>query len=453
MSERHRSVLYKNKKGKWVDFPYREYGWGSKYNNMLNNTSKSKSGQVVAEYKGNNMGSVKASTSNTKSQTTTTTTTKGYDTSKPFQAYMRLTYSLEQSFKAKTYNVNIKFTQTAPTDNSINNGTPFPVYWINNTIKQTTLNPSSGNLIEYLKSVHGENAEIYLHNIQFIAPKVESKKDNGDGNKNDVDWYKSDKSTNDGSSCKMNLYQIVFDDNPSVEPSERASCGKSINSMMQELVKEAGYYVNMTYGLHRKDDIINFRVLNQTDYQYTATEGDNNNILNWNSISYSPIGSLYNMSMQVFKKEDNEYKYIDTKDSMSILNYGEQCTLKTANEVLGEREAYFNAMNSDKYNPSQTYTYTITVPNLPNLNLGDLVKVVANAKKLNSIKEVQSIKLKFDTGKMPRLQTDLGIGELAPDIQLAQNIRKMRNNAKEESTVFNGGASPVTDGIYYEWDG
>ena len=222
--------------------------------------------------------------------------------------------------------------------------------------------------------------------------------------------------------------------------------------MMQDLTDEAGYYVNMTYGLHRKDDKINFRVNNQTDTQYTATEGDNNNILSWNSISYSPIGSLFNMSMQVFKEKNTNYKYIDTKDSLSILNYGEQCTIKTNNDILGKEEAYFNAYHSDKFNPTQNYTYTITVPNCPNLNIGDLVKVIANAKKLNSVKEVNSIKIMFDIGKIPRVQTTLGLGELAPDIQLAKNIRKLRDTAKKETTEFSGGATPVTDEIYYEWD-
>ena len=134
------------------------------------------------------------------------------------------------------------------------------------------------------------------------------------------------------------------------------------------------------------------------------------------------------------------------------MNYGEQCTLQTKNEAISKEQAYFNALESDKYNPSQTYTYTITVPNYPNLRIGDLVKVVANAKKLNNVKEVNSIKLSFDNDKMPRLRTEIGLGELAPDIQLRQNIRKLRRDAQKESTSFDSTASPVTDEMYYEWD-
>lgn len=444
-ADNHRSVLYKDKNNKWADFPYREYGWNTKYNNMLNNTSGSRNGRNIAINNGHTIGTIKASTSTSKKQTTTITNTNGYDKSKPFQGYIRLTYSLEQKFDAKKYAVNIKFTQTAPSTTSINNY-ELPLYWVNNTIKKTTLKKDKETLVSFLNSIHGDSSRYFLQSIQFIAPKVTSK-DN-----KDTDWYKSDKSTNDNSSCKLNLYQIVFDNNPDVEPSNTQSCGKSVNSMMQELVKEAGYYVSMSYGLHRRDDRINFRVANQTKEQYTASEGDNNNILQWGSISYSPVGSLFNMSMQIFKLENNEYKYIDTKDSKSILNYGEQCTLQSNNEVMGEREAYFNATTSDKYNPTQTYTYTITVPNYPKLKIGDLVKVVANAKKLNSVKEVKSIKIKFDTGKMPRIQTELGLDELAPDIQLQKTLRTLRSSTKQETTTFNTGATPVTDEIYYEWD-
>jgi hypothetical protein len=156
--------------------------------------------------------------------------------------------------------------------------------------------------------------------------------------------------------------------------------------------------------------------------------------------------------MQVFKGTDNMYYYVDTRDAKSILGYGEQCTLQTSKEVITEKEAYFNAIMSEKYNPVQTYTYTITVPNYPNLRIGDLVKVIANAKKLNSVKEVKSIKISFDYSKMPRIQTEIGLDELAPDIQLKKNIRGLREEAKKENTYFYKSATPVSNEIYYEWD-
>ena len=451
----HRSVIYKNAQNKWVDFPYREQGWGSRYNNMLNNypIGASFHGRTVQEFKGNNIGNAKGVSSKTSTKTTNVTHTKGYDKDKPFQGYLKIVYSLSQSFKAKKYAVYVKFTQT-PSSNFVSTG-GMNLYWVNDTIKQATLrigddaeNQHDG-LIYFLRQAvhHNENARFYLQSIEMEAPAITHKQ----GDK-DVDWYKLDNSTDDQSSCKLDLYQITFNDNSGVEPATKQSCGKTVNAMMQELVDDAGYYVSMSYGKHRKDDQINFRVVNNTKEKFVASEGDNNNILSWNSISYSPVGSLFNLSRCVFKTDDDQYYYIDSHDTKSIFQYGEQCTMTTNNDKISKEQAYFNATESDKFNPSQTYTYTITVPNYPNVRLGDLVKVVSNAKKLNSLKEVNSIKFTFEHDKMPRLRTEIGLGELAPDIQLKKNIRKLRNKAKEEDTLFSSTALPITEQTYYTWD-
>ena len=451
----HRSVIYKDAKGKWADFPYREQGWGTKYDNMLNNypIGASFKGRTIQEYKGSNIGNVKASTSTTKTQTTKVTHTKGYDKDKPFQGYLKITYSLSQSFSAKKYIVYVKMTQTPPSKYVTTVG--FNFYWVNDTVKKTTLRIGSDSknyhdgLVYFLRTaVHkNESARFFLQSIQIVTPSVKATSES-----KDVDWYKNDDSNDDQSSCKLDLYQIAFDDNAGVESAYLKSCGKTVNAMMSQINDEAGYYVDMTYGLHRNEDRINFRVANNTSEKYTATEGDNNNILSWNSISYSPVGSLFNTSRCVFKTDNLKYLYIDTHDSQSVLHYGEQCTLQTSNETISKQQAYFNATESDKYNPNQTYTYTITVPNYPDLRIGDLVKVVANAKKLNSIKEVNSIKFSFEHDKIPRLRTEIGLDELAPDIKLKENIRKLRRDVKKEDTSFSSSATPVTDEIYYEWD-
>ena len=67
---------------------------------------------------------------------------------------------------------------------------------------------------------------------------------------------------------------------------------------------------------------------------------------------------------------------------------------------------------------------------------------------------MKSLKITFDGGKMPRIQTEIGLDELAPDIQLKQNIRNMRASAKKESTDFTKSAEPKSDvnGEIYLWD-
>ena len=156
--------------------------------------------------------------------------------------------------------------------------------------------------------------------------------------------------------------------------------------------------------------------------------------------------------MQVFKDFNGQYLYVDTRDPTSIMKYQEQCTLQTVNESIDKTEAYYNARMNSKFNNQQTYTFTITVPNYPDLQLGDLVQVIANAKKLSTIKELQSIKITFKSNSIPRIQTELGLGELAPDIQLKKNIRDLRREAKKETTSFHRTAVPVDEPTIYLWD-
>ena len=456
-SNNHRSVLYKNKKGQWVDFPYREYGWGTHFNNYLNNTSNSKHGRLVQKHNGGNIGSATVTTKKTtKKETTKITTTKNYDKDKPFQGYLKITYSINSnSLKAPKKTLYIKFTQKYLKDEAINEK-GFPLYWINNHTKKTTLvdkDNKSLNIVEWLRQVHSDydrKENYYLQSIQMIAPVKKATEQN-----KDTDWYKYDKSTHDESSCKLDLYQITFDANQGSNAEDIESCGKTVNSMLQDIVNDTGYYVNMTYGLHRKDDQIHFRVNNSSNISFTAREGNDNNILSWNSISYSPLSSMYNLSICVFKEDENlknQYYYVDSRSPPSVMKYGEQATLLTSNEPISKQEAYFNARMNPKYNPEQTYTFTITVPNYPTLHIGDFVRVIANAKKLNTVKEVKSLKITFDNGKMPRIQTEIGLDELAPDIQLKQNIRNLRASAKRETTDFSSSANAYTDDTIYEWD-
>lgn len=442
-SDAHRSVRYKNKSGNWVDFPYREYGWNTKYHNMLNNTAGSKTASYVKLYKGKSLGTFTITDSgSSKTETTTTNITKGYKKDSPFQGYIKIEYSLENNFKATKHSLYLNFTQKSDNRYAINGLSPV---WVNNSTRKSTLDV---NLVEFIQQFMGKK-DIYLQSISFVAPV---KKANSTTDRNDTDWFKSDKSTKDGSSCKMDLYQITIDDKKDPNPSELNSCGKTVNTLLKEVVEKAEYLVEMSYGEHRKDDKINFRVPNNTETVFTATEGDDINILGWGSITYNPQSTLFNTSIQVYKSSDNKYYYVDTHNTSSILKYGEQTTLSTSNEQSSVREAYFNAVHNDKYNPSHTYTYTITVPNYPNIRIGDLVKIISNDKKLNDVKEVKSIKISHDTGKMPRIRTEIGLDELSPNEQLKENVKKLKENAKKESTYFSSSAIPISEETVYEWD-
>lgn len=438
----HRSVMYQNSNGKYVDFPYREYNFPK----GTWNTSGSKSASTYYKYTaGGRINQAVTSGSTTKTQTTEITITNGYDKDAPFQAYLDIVYSIKKSLSAKKYHCYVNFTQIAKSNRTMSGLEPV---WVNNSSKTLTLK----NFVKQLLSWHdSENAtHIYLHAMHFVAP-IKEKVNDGD-TKNKSTWYTYDKTTQDNSSCKMKLYGISFDNLKGTQPSDLASCGKSVNEVMKTIVDEADYLVRMEYGLHRHQDKINFYIDPSNEPVFHATEGDSNNILNWGNISYDPANSLFNMSRCVFKNNtNNNYSYVDTKDAESILNYQEQCTLQTENEGIGEKEAYWRAKHSDKYNPVETYTFTITVKGLPDVRLKELVKVTANLQKLNTIKEVNSLTLNYKKDTKPVLQTEMGLGELAPDIQVLKNIKKLRDDAKKETTHFYGTASPIDNDDIYEW--
>lgn len=437
-SKAHRTVQYKDKNNKWVDYPYGKHGWHS----WLHSTSGSKHpSSVPFKYTaGGNIASA-VSKSGVSQQTTTVTVYTGYDKDKPLQGYFAVTVSTKKSFKAPTKTFYVGFTQKAGSALSL---TGFNPVWINKTTKQINV-----DLMSFVKNVYNDfnnSNKYYLHSIKFIAPT------------NKEDWYKNDNSTRDEASCKIDLYSIDFNDNILINPDDLDSCGKNVNSMFEELLEKSNYTAKIEYSKHRKDDIIYFNLDNQSQPVYVAHEGDtdnyngNHDILDINGISYTPRSSLFNMSVVVFKDNKNRYNFVDTKDAESILKYGEQTTLQTSSEIIGSKEAYFNAMNNKNYNPSETFNFSIVLPYFVKTNVGDLVKVVANSRKLNTLKTVASVKYHADNHDIPKIQTELGLGELPVDLQIAKELREIRASAKKDSTIFSASAEPILDDEVYEWD-
>ena len=436
-SDNHRSVQYQNKNNKWVNFPYSDYGWNKKLrpDSGINHPNSTPFKYTA----GGNIASAK-SKSGTKTQTTTVTVTTGYDKDKPFQGYFEVVVSAKAkgskgSFKDKTKSFYVGFTLKSDAINAL---TGFSPVWINNTTRKLNV-----DLLKFIKSVYNDYDDKYsyfLHSIKLITPK------------NKEDWYKNDNSTRDEASCKIDLYSINFNDETLINPTDLDSCGKNITSIMQDLVSASHYTVNKQYSKHRKDDTINFSVDNQTEPKLVVEEGDNSNVLSISGISYTPRSNLFNDSIVVFKNGKNKYQYVETKDVESILKYGVQTTLQTSSEVMGSKEAYYNAINNTNYNPVETFSFTVTLPYFVDIKVGDIVQVIAFSRKLNTVKTVASVKYKIRNDDIPKIQTEIGVGELPMDLQIAKELREIRASAKKETTSFSSSAEPLLDDEVYEWD-
>ena len=439
----HRSVLYQNSKGKYVDFPYREYNFPK----LVRNTDGSKNpSKIIKHYKaGGRITQATATGSTTKTQTTTVKITEGYDKDKPFQAYLDIIYSTTKT--GKKYHVYVDFTQKANSSLTLSGLT---LVWVNNAVKTISLNDFSKQLLARHKGAN----KIYLHSMSFVAPVIKSETDSS-GNKTSTDWYTNDKSTHDNSSCKILLYGIKFDNEAGADPSDLMATGKPVNETIKKIVEDADYTVDMEYGRHRVYDKIIFKSDRKEEPVFHATEGDSNNILEWGNLTFDPANTLHNKSICVFKdnaKGEKLYSYVGNNYLDSILKYHEQCTLITESESIGAKEAAWKCNHNEEFNPEQTYSCTITVKGLPKLSLKDLVQLTADFKKLNTLKEVDSIIVNYSFDEKPTIRTELGLGELAPDLQVKKIIKGMRDDAKKDTTYFPLTATPVLDEDIYEWE-
>lgn len=458
-SDNHRSTQYKDSSGNWANFPYRGYGWNTRYNNMLNDTSAVWGGRVIYQCDGNSIdGASVGSSTSTDGTTTTTTTTKiinGYDKDKIFNGYFQIDYHVvnNQGNAFDSYLV-LDFSQQSNNPSSYgNNDKGFDPIKLNNSIKQATI-----DCIQYIKEdayskgytdAYATGLKIYLRSIKFKSLST-----GADGT--NTPYYETSEGTIDNASCKLDVYACGFNNGTLINPTDLSSCGKSVNTEIESLIKSSGYIINMEYAKHRKDDVINFMVNNQSKAKFLAEEGDNNNILSWSSISYTPVTNLFNNSIYVFKSQGKDkafYKYVNSKNSGSVMQYGEQSSLQTTSQILSDKEAYYySRVKNDKYNWKPTYTYTIGVVGTPDLDINDLVQVKADAQKLNTLKEVQSIKITYNNSQIPRIRTELGLGEMAQEFQLKKLLKDLRESAKKESTLFSGSASKVTDTEVYQWE-
>lgn len=434
----HRSVLYQNSKGEYVDFPYREYGFPK----GTYNTSGSKKGTVVDKYTsgGRISQAVSGGNSTTKTETRKITVTKGYDINVPIKGYFDIIFSAGAK-NSKKHHVFIDFTLNSKSRYAI--GSFKPVF-VNNSIKRITFK----DIINKIKSAYSlkDPIDIWLYGINFITPKMDDEEI-----KNKSSWYTNDETTRDNSSCKMILYNISFDDKDAPDPAEYESCGKTVNDLFNTIVKEGNFLMDVTYGRHRCDDVVNFRVNNNINPSFYAT--DKSNILNWNNINYNANNSLFNKSVCVFKSNaDGKYYYIERCDIGSMLLYHEKPSLETVSDETSVSEAYWNVRHNVKYNPTETCEYGITVIGFPDVKLEDLISVDSDNDKLDDVKVLKSISMTYDPKTRPSIRTELGLNEKADDLNVRDIIKNIKDRTLRQDTSFKSSALPITDENIYIWD-
>lgn len=428
MSDNHQSVLYKNESGGWSDFPYREYGWGTKYNNILNNTSASTTASTVSGF---NFEGVPISQADTGSGYSVTT---GYDLDNPLLGYFKIEFSLYPEKNAERHYITVDFTAEAPDlESSFKGFTPNLLNNINNT--------SSMEIIELIRDTvvkrdydrpNKFEYDIYLRGISLHYHTYEELYNNeGEGDK-------------DFSSCKMILFNCGFRMGTVLSPTNMEAVGKTINELLETLTTSAKYDVRFVPAQHRENDIVELSMNRPLDAVFTVKEGDNGNIIGLSGVECKPISDYKNHSVGLFSRTEKSltsdgweelqrYYYVVTRFPDQILRYGEMSVVNDVGDGVSDEEAYYSARKNESFGNHLREGITAVIVGFNStLKIGDSVDTILQESQYNDRKTLLSLKLDVDVEKSPKIQSTLGLNMIDDRTRLMLQFEEQRKNLRKQ---------------------
>ena len=427
-SRAHRTVQYLDSNGQWQNFPYRQYKWGERYGNMLNDTSGVWGGRIVQEHKGNTID---------KAGNGGKSITNGFDKDKPFQAWVKIEFSTSQNKNAERIPIYIDFT-SAESD-SLKTFRGFTPVILNNVF--TT---GSVSIINKLNETY--YPKVYLRNITFEYV-VGSEK-----------LWESNDSTEDNSSCRMILRRIGFRNGNILNPVNLEATGKSLNSLMETILSSGDLELRLyPQQMRRNDRLYVSHKQKAPEPRFTIKEGDDGNIISISNWEYTPVSDFISRSMVVYKRkernaEDSIYNYLESRNPMKVTQYGEITNVVSISDDISGLEAYYEARSNPKFKNDRSDSLTVTVKGCPkDLRVGDYVDCIFENSAYNDYKQVKSITHEYNVRNSPKLQTKIGLNKPEPVIELREEYEKQRVITQSKQAVF--GKTAVYDKKEtYKWE-
>jgi len=361
--------------------------------------------------------------------TTSYTIKHGFDTSQPFEAYLRVDYTIDMldgkgKIDKKAY---IDFTSQSQEVGvySFNND---PLVYQNLKKFANTI-----PLLEHLKEIHdpsrSKSYKYYLKKVSLIR-HFDKKTNNG------VLW---DKKTDDAS-YKINLYRMGLSTGEATNPMNLGVSGKSLMDSVKTILEKAKYHHKIIYAKYRDNDRINFVAeLEMNNPVHTFNEGIDGDVIGVSNVKYSPTSDLINNSITTFKsiiKENNTsktmYRYARKGKLTQIMRYGEQTHLESLSETSAFAEASQVSYNNlqDHYRPNTTFT--VRASGLANVDVNDFVATEMINPLLSNQFIVQSRKIITDVTKRPMIQTEYGLGDIDRSIKVKKDLAKQRKALRDK---------------------
>ena len=377
-----------------------------------------------------------------------TTQTFGFDKDNPFQAYIKIVFSINNESKRRE--AIFDFTSNAPDKNySFQTDEKVSFEWY--SFKEYRLDLVS-RLREVMMDTQHEN-RYYLHEIWLLDYIPIPDSANGESSK----LY--DKNT-DHSSYKMLVSECGFSNYEEISSKSLGLSGQTLMDGIETCMDETDFLYKVQCAPKRYNDKIIF----YKDDQYTEPadynifkQGVEGNILTVSNIQYSPITTLKNSSICVYKsQEDNHneesltYNYTQSCYLDSVLEYGEHTVMTTASDNISDLEAFYRARTNKDFQDNMDISYSIQVAGYTGTELMDYVKTLMSNDYLNSIKRVNSIEITGNVEQRPMIKTTLGLGAIDRAMALSKKLQDDRKRARTEKAEVVGGIGYVDTSKLFE---
>lgn len=377
-----------------------------------------------------------------------TSQTFGFDKDNPFQAYIKIVFSINNESKRRE--AIFDFTSNAPDKNySFQTDEKVSFEWY--SFKEYRLDLVS-RLREVMMDTQHEN-RYYLHEIWLLDYIPIPDSANGESSK----LY--DKNT-DHSSYKMLVSECGFSNYEEISSKSLGLSGQTLMDGIETCMDETDFLYKVQYAPKRYNDKIIF----YKDDQYTEPadynifkQGVEGNILTVSNIQYSPITTLKNSSICVYKsQEDNHneesltYNYTQSCYLDSVLEYGEHTVMTTASDNISDLEAFYRARTNKDFQDNMDISYSIQVAGYTGTELMDYVKTLMSNDYLNSIKRVNSIEITGNVEQRPMIKTTLGLGAIDRAMALSKKLQDDRKRARTEKAEVVGGIGYVDTSKLFE---
>lgn len=365
------------------------------------------------------------------------TITHGFDKSVPFEAYLKIDYSVgKKNGKEKT--VYVDWSSEAPSyENTFNND--YAIQWQNHKKYIHEI-----DLLSFIKTAEKDFSETkdtkyYLKRVTFMRD-FKDQIDDIDTEEDESLAY-DDK---DNSSYKMSLYDLGVSNGEIAKRESLGLCGKTLLDGMKNIIEKTNYDFIIKYNKRRDKDYMTFmESTDSKDIKYRFDESFTGNILGISNVKYSPTSQLMNSAVTIFKtkKKENDptltYRYTKKSKFSEIMRFGEQMKVENLSTEMGWGESSQRSYDSLMQYFQPVTTFTVKSVGLAPLNINDWVETKTVNPLLTNEYQIASRKITIDVNDRPMIQTEWGLGDIDASLKVKNNLRKQRKKLVRESLDLN----------------